>query len=109
MEYKTLYYDVTLISHRLPDDCLQIIAKYAYDKSRYLFLERIPKSTTHVLGLSRYETHVRLYVTNYKYYKLNYHDYASRYYIFLFDKSSCSLSSMIERYKLIENCWTQWF
>ena len=42
MKYKTLYYDVTPIAHKLPDDCLQIIGKYAYDESKYNAIKEIP-------------------------------------------------------------------
>ena len=63
MKYKTLYYDVTAFASRLPDDCLQIIAKYAYDKSRYLFLERIQPLQVIYSGHICFVS-VRLYVTS---------------------------------------------
>ena len=67
MKYKTLYYDVSAFASRLPDDCLRIIAKYAYDESRYKYLERIPKSMPSKLGVS-----VDLIISNEKYYRLCY-------------------------------------
>ena len=41
MKYKTLYYDVTPIAHKLPDDCLQIIIKYAHDELKYNAIKTI--------------------------------------------------------------------
>ena len=73
MKYKTLYYDVTAFASRLPDDCLRIIAKYAYDESQYKYLERIPKSTLYWYGMpSKLGVSVKLIILNEKYYKLCY-------------------------------------
>lgn len=42
MKYKTLYYNVEPIAQLLPDDCLRIIAKYAYDDSKYKCIQERP-------------------------------------------------------------------
>ena len=76
MKYKTLYYDVTSISHRLPDDCLRIIAKYAYDESRYKYLERIPK-VNYRIYMNCVKITVKLRITLCKHYEIETHVYMS--------------------------------
>ena len=110
MKYKTLFYDVTAFANRLPDDCLQIIAKYAYDESRYLLLERIPKINT--LDSWRY---VRLYLPNKKLYTI----YHSWYYYYdnnskrwfwnisNFVELNWTVTNYHETYELRNECWKQ--
>ena len=109
MKYKTLYYDVSAFAQRLPDDCLRIIAKFAYDETKYEALKKIPKcDTLYYLSCEKYGSHVYLFFEN-GFYRIAYYGSDTCNYVTVFKRSGNYNYMRSREYvlSLHDNCWRQ--